>query len=378
MSDWNKIPHLQECLINGYIRTLESINIPTDINHLCSMYYNNTYINICCRIRPLLPFEIKKQLEPAINLNQDTNTVKIQDHKKSYKFNYDKIYDSNSTQNNIFQDIIPFINNALNGDNISILCYGQTGSGKTFTMQGTNQNKGILFRAMQHILNDNTTKIQFSIIELYNERILDLLHNVVVESESKYKILKKTKKRAVIKIKHLENRNILIEGLKQVEIRHMEDFIFLNDTAKRNRSMAVTSMGACSTRSHLLWICDIKQYGQIYFVELAGSERVKKSGAIGQALKEAQNINKSLSALGDVLSSIQNNYKFIPYRNSILTNILMNHFGETKNSQMVMCLNVCPTQYHEFETISTLKFGERISSKMIRARIPFKKKKKKK
>ena len=122
-------------------------------------------------------------------------------------------------------------------------------------------------------------------------------------------------------------------------------------------------------RTHLVISCKIicmdsknnKQYnGKINFIDLAGSERIKKSGATGQALKEAMNINKSLSSLRDVLNALYENDRFIPYRNSTLTDILQNDINK-ENGDVLLYLNVCPGNRYSFETISTMKFGQNIT-----------------
>merc|ERR1712129_135727 len=151
-----------------------------------------------------------------------------------------------------------------------------------------------------------------------------------------------------------------------VPVTSDEDIHKLESIAQSNRSAAATDMNAHSSRSHMLLVvyvsginipANIKYFGKLYLVDLAGSERVKKSGAKGQALKEAQNINKSLSALGDVMQALQQKQKFIPYRNSTLTDLMANALGG--NAKTIMFINCCPASAHAFETVSSLKFAKR-------------------
>ena len=131
--------------------------------------------------------------------------------------------------------------------------------------------------------------------------------------------------------------------------------------------MAHTKMNAESSRSHSLLIVNLngenkttglKIKSKLNLIDLAGSERVKKSGVDGIAMKEAQNINKSLSALGDVMQALQKKEKFIPYRNSTLTDLMANALGG--NAKTIMFINCCPASAHAFETVSSLKFAKRV------------------
>ena len=166
---------------------------------------------------------------------------------------------------------------------------------------------------------------------------------------------------------------VYADGLKWIGIKSIKDALSLMDTAHRTRNCTFPVTCNGTARSTLLYSIEIeaenivnntKYVGKLNFVDLAGSERVKKSAATGSRLKEAQNINKSLSALRDVLQALSNNDRFIPFRNSTLTDVLTSSLfkGDNKN-QIMVYLNICPTEMHSFETISTLKFGQRVITK---------------
>jgi hypothetical protein len=132
------------------------------------------------------------------------------------------------------------------------------------------------------------------------------------------------------------------------------------------RTTTATQMNAESSRSHL--ICSLvvnitskhsgkKSVGKLTLVDLAGSERVNKSGASGDVLKEAQSINKSLSALGDVISSLTSGSRHIPYRNHPLTMLMSDSVGG--NAKTLMFVNASPVDYNSSETASSLAFGFR-------------------
>ena len=102
----------------------------------------------------------------------------------------------------------------------------------------------------------------------------------------------------------------------------------------------------------------VTNVGKISLVDLAGSERVGKTGATADRLKEAQAINKSLSALGDVISSLTTNEKHIPYRNHKLTMLLSDSLGG--NAKTLMFVNASPADYNTAETNNALKFATRV------------------
>lgn len=139
------------------------------------------------------------------------------------------------------------------------------------------------------------------------------------------------------------------------------------DEGKANRHVAVTNMNEHSSRSHSIFLINIKQEnvetekklsGKLYLVDLAGSEKVSKTGAEGAVLDEAKNINKSLSALGNVISALAEGTKtHVPYRDSKMTRILQDSLGGNCRTTIVICCS--PSVFNEAETKSTLMFGQR-------------------
>ena len=99
-------------------------------------------------------------------------------------------------------------------------------------------------------------------------------------------------------------------------------------------------------------------YSKLHLVDLAGSERITKSGAEGARLKEAQNINKSLSALGDVIQARANKQGHVPFRNSTLTYLLQDSLSQDSKTLMFVCAS--PVIYNCEETYCSLNFASRV------------------
>merc|ERR1719410_2478033 len=305
-------------------------------------------IRVFCRFRPLLPFELKKNFTECVKFPHEGALEIVDDKGKTLNFEFDQIYTPKTTQVQVSEDATEYIQSVMDGYNVSIFAYGQTGSGKTYTMNGPKENPGVNLRALKHLFKISEErspqfqyKIKVSIFEIYNEKINDLITNAdeVLQVKKSKKAKKKPakKKGDKFKVRHLPDGSVDVPGLTSVPVSSDEDIHKLEAIAQKNRSASATDMNAHSSRSHMLLVVDvsginipanIKYFGKLYLVDLAGSERVKKSGAKGQALKEAQNINKSLSALGDVMQALQQKQKFIPYRNSTLTDLMANALGD--------------------------------------------------
>jgi len=158
-----------------------------------------------------------------------------------------------------------------------------------------------------------------------------------------------------------------VKGAHTVEVHTEEELVRFFNKANSVRHVASTNMNAGSSRSHLIFTvilenldCNTKKrnIGKLSLVDLAGSERQDKTGATDDRLKEAMSINKSLSALGDVISALSKGEKFIPYRNNKLTQLMSDSLGG--NAKTLMFVNISPADYNAEETTSSLAYASRV------------------
>uniref|UniRef100_A0A8C1BM79 Kinesin-like protein n=1 Tax=Cyprinus carpio carpio TaxID=630221 RepID=A0A8C1BM79_CYPCA len=198
---------------------------------------------------------------------------------------------------------------------------------------------------------DDTVIIGVSYFEIYMEKIRDLLD------------VTKTN----LSVHEDKNRVPYVKGCTERFVSSPEEVMDVIDEGKSNRHVAVTNMNEHSSRSHSIFLINIKQEhveteqklcGKLYLVDLAGSEKVSKTGAAGAVLDEAKNINKSLSSLGNVISALAEGTKtHVPYRDSKMTRILQDSLGGNCRTTMFICCS--PSSYNDAETKSTLMFGQR-------------------
>lgn len=308
------------------------------------------------------------------------------------KFTFDHSYDMDVEQQRLYLDIgAPMVTSALGGFNGTIFAYGQTGSGKTYTMMGEENDLGII-PLMNKSLFENIEKatiasggtvegmeggetseadvchvkfmVTVSYLEIYNEVIKDLLH----PSDK------------VLKIREHPEIGIYVEDLVELVVTSSEQVSELLLQGNKVRAVASTKMNSRSSRSHSCFTISIEQLShqtmrregsdeeivskitklqsKINLVDLAGSERASKTGAGGQRLREGASINKSLSALGNVINALAAvGRKHVPYRDSKLTRLLQESLGG--NSRTTMIATISPSAYNYEETLSSLQYANR-------------------
>jgi len=160
---------------------------------------------------------------------------------------------------------------------------------------------------------------------------------------------------------------VFVRGAMVKEASSVDELQTYFDNGSKNRHVASTKMNAESSRSHLILSVIIEatnktngqvNRGKLSLVDLAGSERVGKTGASAETLKEANSINKSLAALGDVISALSSDQQFIPYRNNKLTMLMQDSLGG--NAKTLMFVNISPADYNCDETVTSLTYASRV------------------
>jgi kinesin family protein C2/C3 len=316
-------------------------------------------IRVFVRVRPLSDKEKGDEKGDATLTYAEDLKVSVLDEKTSKRkwFDFDRVFVPKTTQQEVFAEVVPLATSVLDGFNVCIFAYGQTGSGKTFSMSGTDKNPGLNLRVLQELFRIRTereldfdTTISLMVTEIYNETIRDLF-------------VTKQKK---LEVKENPDKSHSVPGITEMQVSSAEEVLKAMGQTQANRTTLQTEMNEESSRSHSIVQVlaktvsrkDKKElHGRINLVDLAGSEDVSKSGVTGEGLKEAQNINKSLSALGDVIQALQAKSQHIPYRNSMLTMMLKDSLGG--DSKTLMIVQCSPARGSVTETLSSLNFGSR-------------------
>lgn len=347
-------------------------------------------IRVFARVRPVLPHELSNpegvadiaygdertaqetgQSQIVVTSKSESATGK--EREQINQFTFDKIFAPKAGQKEVFEEISMLAQSVLDGYNVCIFAYGQTGSGKSWTMEGAQdeENAGLIPRAIDMIfkvsgqLKDRGWKYQMEgqFLEVYNEVINDLLGNGQFD----------TKKH---EIKLDKDGKISVTEAVSVPLSNPRQVHTLLERAQSRRAVAATLMNERSSRSHSVFtlkvrgvnpVTDEKCEAMLNLVDLAGSERIEKSGA-GEnkdRLKEAININKSLSALADVIGALGQGQQggHVPYRNSTLTRLLQTSLSGS--SKTLMLCNLSPLATHLGETLCSLRFATKVNTTQV-------------
>jgi kinesin family protein C2/C3 len=317
-------------------------------------------IRVYCRVRPASATELADGHTDVHNVIDDNELTLMNTAKgRLQQWEFDKVFGPSKNNGDIYEEVDGLITSVLDGYNVCIFAYGQTGSGKTFTMEGIPENRGINYRSLQMLFKLSQARsdevvdtFKISIMEVYNEQLRDLL--------SKDHLKK-------LEVRGDEKRGTSVPDAECMTVKSLEDVINVCKLGYENRTSASTNMNEHSSRSHCLLALYVTSYnkiskvettGKMYLIDLAGSERIGKTGATGQQLEEAKNINKSLSALGDVIAARANKQAHIPFRNSVLTHMLTSALSG--DSKTLMFVNISPVSYNVEESVCSLNFASRV------------------
>ncbi|KAK9570262.1 kinesin-like nuclear fusion protein [Aspergillus fumigatus] len=336
-------------------------------------------IRVFCRVRPSLESEVAEtaqieypdqsdECKEICLLGPEERSALGTVTRKNNSFTFDRVFGPSTQNAEVFEEISQLVQSALDGYNVCIFCYGQTGSGKTYTMSSLD---GMIPRAVHQIYQTAQSleekgwryTMEGNFVEVYNENLNDLLGKAEELDKKKHEI------------RHdMQRCKTTITDITTVRLESPEMVESMLKRAAANRSVAATKANERSSRSHSVFILKLlgenhitgeRSEGTLNLVDLAGSERLSHSQATGERLKETQNINRSLSCLGDVIAALGQGKEggHIPYRNSKLTYLLQFSLGG--NSKTLMFVMCSPLQAHLAETLTSLKFATKVHNTHI-------------
>ncbi|XP_072750059.1 osmotic avoidance abnormal protein 3 [Anoplolepis gracilipes] len=319
-------------------------------------------VKVAVRCRPMSNKELQEGCRNVVTIDSLTKSCTLENFAggsgKIYQFG--ATFGPSATTESVYEDVGSVIVEAvLEGYNGTVFAYGQTGCGKSFTM------RGFIERALEHLFEATSTASSetrflalLSYLEIYNERLRDLLQDDTGET---------------LTLKEDPTKGTYVAGgLREVTVKDAAECAALVQQGDHRRAAAATKMNAASSRSHAVLTLSLEaiaindddkhgnaiRRGRLHLVDLAGSERQARTGATGDRLKEAASINLSLSALGNVISALAaGNGRHVPYRDSKLTRLLRDSLGGNARTLMIAC--VSPSDIDAEETLSTLRYAAR-------------------
>ncbi|RNA27631.1 Kinesin KIF19, partial [Brachionus plicatilis] len=340
-------------------------------------------ITVACRIRPLTEEEILLGSSLIGHKIADDNMIVLMDPAEDHddilranrsrekQFVFDMAFDAKSTQQEVFEkttkNLLPGV---INGYNATVFAYGATGAGKTYTMLGTEEEPGIMFRTLHELFieisnksNNSIYQVSMSYLEIYNELIRDLLNP----------------SNGFLELREDAKGGIQIAGISELVAETPQEVMYMLHKGNKERTQEPTKANKTSSRSHAVLQVNIKQrdkvrlhsqeirLGKLYMIDLAGSERAAQTQNTGKRMVEGAHINRSLLALGNCINALseKGNSKYVNYRDSKLTRILKDSLGG--NSKTVMIAHISPASLHFEESRNTLVYADR--AKFIRTKI---------
>ncbi|CAG9816249.1 unnamed protein product [Phaedon cochleariae] len=313
------------------------------------------FVNVAVRIKPLTDSENASKCLQIISQNPPVLFLP----ERPLTFNFDHVYSEGATQKTIFEQMVkPFVKYVRQGYNCTVFANGQTGTGKTYTI-GTDpyvkneEDFGLIPRTLNEFFeyrddDDSEVEISLSFIEIYNEKVFDLLLNDKPED------------------KPLQVKGLKAQGFCQERVYNSQEAKHFLKIGNKNRHTAETKQNAKSSRSHAIFTiyCNVKHKdnnttsAKLNLVDLAGSESIKKTGNQGSTFQEGVNINRGLLSIGQVMTALSTNASHIPYRQSIITSILKDSLNTHNYVSLIACVSSLAED--STETSQTLEFAQRV------------------
>eukprot|EP00792_Barthelona_sp_PAP020_P010074 TRINITY_DN3333_c0_g1_i1.p1 TRINITY_DN3333_c0_g1~~TRINITY_DN3333_c0_g1_i1.p1 ORF type:complete len:714 (+),score=162.94 TRINITY_DN3333_c0_g1_i1:45-2186(+) len=349
------------------------------------------HILVSIRVRPPLKNEIEKNDNFLNCIEYDDcndSIIKVFDQSSNdfKRFAFDKVFNSNTTQEMLYLQTTKFmVTDFIKGYNSSLFAYGQTSTGKTFSLFGNKDTPGVLFFALKDIFLQLETVensvLKMKCIEVYNNDVRDLLNGGGRRNSTGNGKFNNSN----FNNGNSDNINIYIDNATgSVQMTNVtevlcEDFqqTYLTITkAYTDRVISSTEYNHRSSRSHMIVQLHL-QYGKTQrrwakfnFVDLAGSEKLSNDMEYSkERRKEAIMINNSLSVLNKVVLMLGSPVasRHVPFRESKLTRILQDSVGG--NTRTTFLITLTPAMRGSRENINSLRFAENLKKIKVKASI---------
>lgn len=335
-------------------------------------------VNVCVRVRPMSETELSEGFSEVVDCDLDnpgtieiTRSLRANDARKKETFSFDTVLPSSAGQAAMYNLIgRPVFDRLTDGYNSCVIAFGATGCGKSHTIFGTNQDRGLLPRISETIFQNWNMEagqqmlVKVSYLELYNEKARDLLKPEDPDNG----------KAASLEVREHPKAGIFVEGLTRSVASNAEEVLRLVDFGHKIRVVGSTNMNAHSSRSHAIVTLHLEVldsngasghrqmvcHSQLHAVDLAGSERLFMVGNDSLRRRESMQINKSLLALGQMISKLSKGVEgsHIPYRNSKLTFLLADSLMGNCKTAVIACIS--PSSSYQQLTDSTLRFASSV------------------
>ncbi|XP_074888787.1 kinesin-like protein KIF12 isoform X3 [Buteo buteo] len=330
----------------------------------------DTRLRVVLRVRPLTCTETRRGDRRVVHSLGD-GTVHVSAARHDATFGFSAVFDAGASQEAVFEGsgMRQLVELAIDGFSCTVFAFGQTGSGKTYTLMGPlTQSEsrpaapgllGLMQRSFACLLEQSRSRgsdlaLSASYLEIYNEQVRDLLSPGPP---------------CALPLRWSKTCGFYVENQLSVDFDSLEAIADLLLQGSQRRRTSAHALNRHSSRSHALLTVHIRsqaasacpsKQGTLCFVDLAGSERVKETGSTGELSVEANNINRSLLALGHCISLLakpRGKRMHIPYRDSKLTRLLARSLGGSGITLMVACIS--PSSRCLSETLSTLHYASR-------------------